>query len=68
MFRTLKKEKINLLKIRSMGHDDRLPQGLLTADKNQITELALKFEDVKKLDRINEQVPGCDFIEESDVE
>lgn len=71
MFSTLKKEKINLLKIKSMGHDDRLPQGLLTEDKDSINEVALKFDDVKKLDRINEKVPGFDkddFLEESDID
>ena len=52
-----------------MGHDDRLPQGLLTTDKDSISEVAMQFEDVKKLDRINEKVPGHDCeVSESDVD
>ena len=58
MFGVLKDESENILKIKNISHDGKLPRGLLQGGKDEIRNALEKFESASDLDAQNEKRPA----------
>lgn len=57
MFETLRNEREDLMKIKNISPDGKLPIGLLMTGKKGIQNHLKQFEDAMKLDAVNEKRP-----------
>ena len=58
MFGVLKDESENILKIKNISHDGKLPRGLLQAGKDEIRNALVTFESASDHDAQNEKRPA----------
>ena len=58
MFKTLKDESENLIKIKSMAPDGKIPRGLLLEGRPAIKDSLREFKNALDKDRHNEKMPS----------
>lgn len=57
MFKTLRLENEDILKLKGLSPDSKIPKGVLLEGSSAIKDAIAQFADVKKLDEGNEKRP-----------